>query len=280
MSPAPSPARPRRGAGTGVLGGRGALVGEPGACRAPARSVLCVWTVTYWKRNVNVSQQINSAQKKCVATSVSQQSVVSARFAVCTPISHPVSVSSESPVYGETSGCWGCDRRVLSTCRDSFRNQGYPCPGTVGRLLVSLPRCFMGKVKEKAASQIILFHWLSERAACLFLEGFQTGWVFFFPSEMKYFFKNSLYLRDSSHLPAVGWVFPSTRGRERAGKLGEKYSQRCRELPCVQGLRWVQPAGSWAVTRDQRAGLQRSAGREQFALKQFALNRFFSERHR
>lgn len=125
---------PGEGTGPGCSGGDGLCWGIPQPRRAPAGPALCVCTVTYCKRNVNVSQQINSAhaKKPSVETSTSQQSVVSARFAVRTPISRPASVSSECPVFGETSGRWGCDRWVVSTCRDSFGNPGLPSPGDGG----------------------------------------------------------------------------------------------------------------------------------------------------
>lgn len=121
-----------------------------------------------------------------------------------------------------------------------------------------------------------MFHWLSEWAACLFLEGFQIGDFFFlplFPSEIKIFLQE---------LP-VGFVIPPTcllqdgcahwgaltGGAERMVRV--KRVENSRNILELQGigmlfLCWVQHTRCQVTAQDPRAG------QEQFDVKSFSLN--------
>lgn len=140
--PLPQPV-PGEGTGPGCSEGGGLWLASLGLRRAPTRSILCIWTVAYCKRNVNVSQQITSAHKKKKALKPPRLSRACFwRGLLFTLPSFAQSRSLPSLLVFERFQV--ADRRVLSTCRDSFRNQGYLHPGMMRRLLFSLPHFFMG----------------------------------------------------------------------------------------------------------------------------------------
>lgn len=143
--PLPQPV-PGEGTGLACSEGDGLWSASLGLRRAPARSILCIWTVAYCKRNVNVSQQITRAQKKKVLKPPCLSRACFWLGLLFTLPSFAQSRSLLSLLVFERFQV--ADRRVLSTCRDSFRNQGYLRPGMMRRLLFSLPHFFMeGKVK-------------------------------------------------------------------------------------------------------------------------------------